>query len=243
EVLGRYFYRKAWLYNTHQNLDSLDIIRKYLLESLAHFEKAEKFYRHNQTYMKLGMTLYHSNMIDSALYFLYKSLDERYMKESSASHYGIYRNIYFFIGNIYYLKTEIDSALKYSQLLVNLAEENNDPWPAAEHTMFMGDYYKDIGEHNRSLDYYMDAGNRFLQIEDYLYAAHCRKLAAEQLSVSFGRQNEAIILYEEAIELAQKGENKSFEADCLFLMGNSYERDGKFDHAIDFYRQSALISR
>lgn len=240
EILGRYYYRKAWLYNS-QNIDSLEILRTYLLKSIDHFEKAGKYYRHNQAYMKIGTSLYHSNMTDSALYFLHKSLEEKYMKETSAPHYGVYKNVYFFVGNIHFLSSRVDSALKYSHMIVDLAEKNNDAWTVAEHTMFIGDFYDEIGEYNKSLDYYLKAAKLFLQIGDYIYASHCNQFAANQLSGHFNRQEEAIILFEEAIELAQKGGNKDLEADCLFLMAISYERKGEYNKAIDILKQSAAL--
>jgi signal transduction histidine kinase len=240
EVLGRYFYRKAWLYNS-QNLDSLAILSRYLLESLVHFEAAKKYYRHTQAYMKLGTSFYHSSKIDSALYFLHKSIEDKYMKESSAPYYDVHKNMYFFINNIYTLNGNMDSVLKYTHKILDLAEKNNDTWTVAEHTMFLGDRYSEIGEHNKSIDLYLKAGKIFLELGDYSYSSHCFKLVGEEFSHYFNRQDEAINFYEEAIGLAQKGENKNLEADCLLMMGVAYKRKGEYDKAISFYRQSAAL--
>ncbi len=146
------------------------------------------------------------------------------------------------IGTAFYYAGEADSAGRYLEQALRLAEATGNPRTAANAMVALGSVVHQGGDPSRAGEWYTQALSRYRRIGDQrgMAAVHNNLgVLAEEL----GDTERAREAYTSALTLSRAHENRSAAAHNLLNLGNLAAREGNYDAAAAQYDEALSIYR
>ncbi len=184
----------------------------------------------------LGVNQYYSSNFDTAHILLFKSLryytninDKKYIAKCLVD-----------IGNVFLVKNQLDSALKYYNKALPINKEINNKKGIATNLGNIGLIYKRqdrfpeaLNNYNKALKIYQEEGN--LRDE----ASLINKIGI--INIRLGKLDEALKYNKQALKLSREINDKLGEAMYLNNLGVIYSKCNKNDSALLYYKKSLKL--
>ncbi len=207
------------VYNYKGTMDSAIF---YFTESMKYYKILKDTVRESGMINNIGVVYKTHGYISKALDCYFQSLK---IKERQKDTVGI-ANAYTNIGHLY-SEAGDSSAIKYHFKALELRKLSHDMWGVSNSLMSIGLYYNNIGRHEKALSYLKESLRMSEELGDEeSIAIACYNLA----NVFYTQKNieDAVVLYNRAIELSKKNNNKEGIATCLQILAQiSFEKGDK----------------
>ncbi len=198
-----------------------------------------------QTYYLLGLMYKDYQISKDALLYLNKSLKirETLLPENDPLIGDVYNNI----GVIYYIKEDLEKAVKYFHEALNLRKQRGFYDKSVGSTyMNLGNIYSDLNEFTKSLAYFDTAltiQKKVLGDNHPAVGSILHNIAGNYNEI--GEIDSSLVYYKNALKIYRNvfGENHPLVANVYNNIGLYYKSVGDYENAINFFENSVKIKK
>jgi len=226
------------LTSSYANVGTLDSAFHYAQDATRHYEELGDLQGMAKSYRNLLFPYKRQGESEKAAEFGFKSL-ETYEKGDDRQ--GVI-NILAKLGSLFYSLEKWEDALSYTNRSYEAAKAENLPREVAYAAHLLSDIYGAKGEDDPAMAYVSEALSIYQQLDDKLHMSLLLNARGMRLSETGGCR-EAIVDYEQALQIVYSIEALSFLNSIYHNMADCYYRLQAYPEALAYYRKSIAASR
>jgi len=135
-----------------------------------------------------------------------------------------------------------DKRIKFAEQAVDLSEKFHDHRSKAEAYNHLGVAYNNLGDSQKSIDYFLRALKIMEQINDKNGIANSY-VNIGQANFYLDNLNKSLEYFQKALKLREEIGDKKNISQSLILIGNVKGRIAKYEEALDYYSKSLVIKK